>query len=334
MASFWLTVCSETHAECNRDTASCYFPTRVLDIQGLSLGRRSLLVQDSSLQEPYVALSHRWGVDGLPSTTSDNLAERLAGIDVAELSPTMRDAIHIVESMGYRYLWIDALYILQNSAEDWISEASKMSSVFSGAAFTIAVADAVSHSRGIFRKRLARCMRPFHVQYQNNKPYRRRTHTDGDGEYYIFPKNNVVGTGARDKGALDIRGWTLQEQVLSTRVLYFDHGEIFWECISSSASESSPMTASLLDEVDPDEAWALKLIRKTLANSSNNDTPHARIISDAWFEIIKNYSARELTRQSDRLIALQGIIRPLSDILNETPLAGMWREQLWRQLTW
>lgn len=34
------------------------------------------------------------------------------------------------------------------------------------------------------------------------------------------------------------------------------------------------------------------------------------------------------------MIALNGIIQPLRDILGEEPIAGMWRQHLWRQLTW
>jgi hypothetical protein len=291
------------------------------------------LIQNADIHEPYLALSHRWGSEGLPVTTLKNLAGRLEKIDLAELSQIMRDAIRIVHGLGYRYLWIDALCIVQDSADDWLSEASKMSSVFSGAVVTIAVADAEDQSQGIFRKRPARCMRPFYVPYLKALPHRDRMHIDGEAKYYVFPKTNLVGGGTRTKGTLDTRGWVLQEQLLSTRILYYDKGEIYWDCVTLSASESSPISASLLEVTNPDEIWALRLIRRTLAGSMNDVTLRTRI-SDAWLEIIKNYSARVLTRQSDRLVALEGIIEPLKAILRENPVAGMWRENLWLQLTW
>jgi hypothetical protein len=278
-------------------------------------------------------LSHRWGSQGLPVTTLDNLASRLEGIDPAELSQIMRDAIQIVLGLGYRYLWIDALCIIQDSTDDWLSEASRMSSVFSGAVVTIAVADAENQSEGIFRKRPAQCMRPFYVPWLKAIPHRDRMHIDGVAKYYIFPKTNLVGRGTRTKGTLDTRGWVLQEQLLSTRILYYDKGEIYWDCITLSASESSPISASLLEVTNPDEIWALKLIRRTLVGSLDNITLRTRI-SDAWLEIIKNYSARVLTNQNDRLIALMGVIEPLKAILSEDHVAGMWRENLWLQLTW
>jgi hypothetical protein len=126
---------------------------------------------------------------------------------------------------------------------------------------------------------------------------------------------------------------SLQEQLLSPSILYYDKGEIYWDCITISASESSPIWASLLDDTDPDETWALRLIRRTIAGSVVDDTLRTRI-SEAWVEIIKNYSARNLTKFSDKLIALQGIIEPLKAILGDDAVAGMWRNQIWRQLIW
>lgn len=140
-------------------------------------------------------------------TTSENIVNRVEGINPAELSDTMRDAFIVVRSLGYRYIWIDALCIIQNSTEDWFSEASKMSSVFSGAVLTIEVADTEDHTQGIFRKRIARCTRPFRIPYMRGKPYRDHITVDGEANYYIFPRSDLVGAGARPKGTLDTRGW-------------------------------------------------------------------------------------------------------------------------------
>jgi hypothetical protein len=207
MAKHWLHACITNHRGCRRSVRPSTFPSRILDIKRLQSESRVHLVQDASLREPYVALSHRWGVEGLPTTTSNNISDRHSGIDVVELSPTMRDAVNIVQMLGHRYIWIDALCIIQDSTDDWISEASKMSSVFSGAVVTIAVADAEDHSQGIFRERRARCVRPFHIPYLQDRPYRERSQLEGEGEYYVFPKTSLVGAGARAKRALDTRGW-------------------------------------------------------------------------------------------------------------------------------
>jgi hypothetical protein len=49
-------------------------------------------------------------------------------------------------------------------------------------------------------------------------------------------------------------------------------GQVYWDCVTLSASESSPITASLLEEKDPDESWAFKIVRRTLVGSLTGET--------------------------------------------------------------
>jgi hypothetical protein len=314
--------------------AAQHSPRRILDLMNANTQHVSLL-QDEVLSVPYVALSHRWGTESLPRTTLANLATRLNGIPLDELTKTMQDAIFMTRALGYNYLWIDALCIVQDSEEDWRREASRMSDVFSGAVLTIAVADADNHSQGMFRPRLAQCHRPFFlpaslVRYPDDRTH---LHLSPGDEFYVFPNTALVSSDTRPKGTLDTRGWILQEQLLSARILYFGNGEIFWECMTVSASESSPISASLLFDHNPDETWALKLLRKVLAGSTDPRVLRQRL-ADVWMQIILNYSSRQLSNRSDKLIALDGIIRPLSIILHDSHVAGLWRTQLWHQLIW
>jgi hypothetical protein len=138
------------HRMCSDQLTTQYFPTRVLDLEMVD-GQELKLVQDMDICAPYLALSHRWGLEELPRTTSINLARRLERLTLPELTPTMQDAVRVTRSLGFRYLWIDALCIIQDSEEDWLREAAKMSEVFSGATITIAVADSENHSQGMFR---------------------------------------------------------------------------------------------------------------------------------------------------------------------------------------
>lgn len=73
----------------------------------------------------------------------------------------------------------------------------------------------------------------------------------------------------------------LQEQLLSPRILYLGNSEIFWDCMTVSASESSPISASLLFDEYADETWALKTLRQGLAKSSDPSTIRARL-ADIW----------------------------------------------------
>ncbi|KEZ43698.1 hypothetical protein SAPIO_CDS4318 [Scedosporium apiospermum] len=49
-----------------------------------------------------------------------------SGVPIASLSRTYQKALRLTATLGVRYLWIDALCILQDSDEDWLQESPKM----------------------------------------------------------------------------------------------------------------------------------------------------------------------------------------------------------------
>ena len=310
-----------------------FFPTRIVDVGVPGVDVNPVLIENAQLSEPYVALSHQWGASGLPKTTLANIEQRTKGIPLAELTNTMKDAISIVRRLGYRYLWIDVLCIIQDANDDWLAESAKMSEVFRSAILTLAVADSQEHSDGIFRDRRAECIRPIRFE-EFRMPRRIRSWFDGEGALYILPSSEKVGKGVRPRGPLDSRGWVLQEQLLSPRILYYGAGELFWDCISGSASESCPDSSSLLRDDKSNETWALKLIRKAIAEGDNIESIRVHM-SDAWMELITNYSSRKLTKPSDKLVAIEGILDAIRRIFGrDAIIAGMWRHGLWRQLSW
>jgi hypothetical protein len=96
-----------------------FTPTRLVDLGDLKTANNPRLVTTRPVDEPYVALSHLWGREGLPITTLSNLNDHSQVIAMDTLSETIKDAMHIVKRLGLRYLWIDALCIVQDSKEDW-----------------------------------------------------------------------------------------------------------------------------------------------------------------------------------------------------------------------
>ena len=57
-------------------------------------------------------------------------------------------------------------------------------------------------------------------------------------------------------------------------------------------------------------------------------------LAEVWIRVVQNYSARTLTKTSDKLITLQGVITALENVLNQKSVAGMWQPGLWNQLLW
>ena len=81
----------------------------------------------------YVALSYAWGTVERPAiTTVHNISQRLLDIKIRQLRRTVRNAAKSVNKMGIKYLWIDALCIIQPSKfdrTDWEHESRLMGHV-------------------------------------------------------------------------------------------------------------------------------------------------------------------------------------------------------------
>ncbi|KAL1616620.1 hypothetical protein SLS56_011341 [Neofusicoccum ribis] len=136
-------------------------PTRILDL-GDSSSPSSLptsirlLEAKPGQQGHYAALSYCWGspTHHPPTTTSANLASYTSasgGIPLTSLPATFQDAVRVTCELGLRYLWIDALCIVQDNASDWRREAAAMGPVYSYARVVLAASDGASTFEGMFR---------------------------------------------------------------------------------------------------------------------------------------------------------------------------------------
>ncbi|KAF2030740.1 heterokaryon incompatibility, partial [Setomelanomma holmii] len=65
----------------------------------------------------YVALSYVWGSASQYMLTEDNLEilMKRGGVEKRHLTASVRDAIHLTAKLGERYLWVDALCIVQDA---------------------------------------------------------------------------------------------------------------------------------------------------------------------------------------------------------------------------
>jgi len=60
------------------------------------------------------------------TTTKNTLAEHLRKIPWENLSKTFQDALTITHELGYQYIWIDSLCIVQDDKFDWETESKNM----------------------------------------------------------------------------------------------------------------------------------------------------------------------------------------------------------------
>jgi hypothetical protein len=119
------------------------------------------------------------------------------------------------------------------------------------------------------------------------------------------------------------RAWTFQEELLATRVLYFCSEEIVFQCKSSISCQCGGIS-SYLEEGN--KYTTKKQYQDALLEYGE---PQYQ-----WSRIVKQYSARYLTKESDRLPALSGLTGIFRDKELGEFVTGMWTKALPLWLTW
>ena len=304
-------------------------PTRMIDVG--SQNESPFLYCTEGKSAPYVALSYCWGPDQSALTTQEKLGAFKKGIRATDLPKTIQDAILIVRKMGMRNLWVDALCIVQDSEEDFIREVAVMGDIFSNASFTIAVKDSASSADGCFHDRAwgSPAAFPLDIRLPGGTEWNHRT--SNISRLMLMPKLNHF-KDRKTASILDSRGWTLQEDVLSPRVLQFWHEEIKWICLEATWSET---------DLDDHFSWSshdrdMKL-KPMLAKIGMEGTepPDANDMFRHWRGMVQEFSTRELSKPADKLSALLGLQKRIAVTLKDVPVAGGWRDHyFWPSLLW
>jgi len=278
----------------------------------------------------YVALSHRWGKIEQCITTNQNVTERMVWFPASKLPQTFVDACFVTACLGFRYLWIDALCILQDVPEDWDVESLKMGDVFQAAQVVIAAHGAHDAAEGFLEKALR--LREEDEATLLTEPVvslRLRPNFDAD----------VV------RSHLSMRGWVMQERMLATRTLHFAQGHIYLESprgvwiegdSEASAlfyggaqhfSDGKTMTGAVNQLLHPDTFPRTAAAPEILGLGSDN-------LSTQWASLIQLYSSCGLTKEEDKLIAISGIANAIHRIIGGFHFAGLWSHCLTRGLLW
>ncbi|PSR90871.1 heterokaryon incompatibility protein-domain-containing protein, partial [Coniella lustricola] len=220
-----------------------YTPTRLLDVDKAHGNRIFLRLQEDVIaqngpQAGYVTLSHCWDSSPRPGIAMIEAISR--GIAIDQLPRTFQDAVAATRRLGFGYLWIDSLCILQDSKEDWEREASEMNLVYIKASVTLA-ADGSRDSRGgLYKTRSPAAINPTIVSPQWSKSLR--------------------------------RDWCLQERFLSAAVIHFGETQLAFECRAWEACETFPTDAQ--DEVVRDELSKYYVWCRLIEKYARTDITH------------------------------------------------------------
>lgn len=138
----------------------CARPKRLLDLLALQDPDRIRLIEaDETSNWEYCALSYSWGFSKPYVMTSLNIAAFQNEIYVKDLPRLLQDSIEVVRGLGFRYLWIDALCIMQDgsrsavASDDWVDQAGKMNDIFGNAVVTIAASECFDGNKKMIAQR-------------------------------------------------------------------------------------------------------------------------------------------------------------------------------------
>lgn len=308
-------ISSPKHTLCR--TPSTYAPTRLIDVGEDDAGVIRLCELNGKHSVSYAALSHCWGTGPLLTTTSCTLKQHRDQIIWEALPRLFQDAVIVTRRLRLRFLWIDALCIIQDSREDWEIESAQMSEIYEGAYVTIA-ATICTNSDGAFLDDRPPKQK---IKYSNTAGKTSLLIARETVEHYPTRKQGFcIDSSISIRGPLMKRAWALQEQVLCSRILYYTNTELIFECRTMVRCECTP-SPKMFPTVPG-------LISRLSTRTSSSRT------YGLWHHLVSDYTSRNLSRSEDKLPAISGIAHKFRAVTNGSYIAGLWLNNLADDMLW
>lgn len=348
----WISICEEKHHLCRPPTrtsmveAQGWLPSRLVQIDMTSsfpLYAQVIKTAEHPLtpDSRYTTLSYCWGPPPInfKRLLQASIEDMNAGFDVTTLPKTFQEAIAATRMLGLNLIWIDALCIVQDSDEDWRIESVKMSQIYSRAYINLAAVASIDVHGGLFRERSPFSLNPFDLKIKWPGYF--------EGSLCCVPEDPWVP--AIQHSPLCDRAWTFQEKLLSARTVYFAEDQLYWECGELCASELYPLggpfdpglkvksydhPGTLPAGIQISPSGRIK-DQYALLKSWGDVSISAPGFLQVWGTIVEHYSRGRLTFSRDRLVAISGVAKQLSDHSTEqTYILGLWSQYLPLLLLW
>ncbi|GME63835.1 heterokaryon incompatibility protein-domain-containing protein [Neofusicoccum parvum] len=272
----------------------------------------------------YVTLSYVWGQSNIRPDfeTKSNLLAFLTQhgslSENPEIPTVVKDAMEFVRLVGERYLWVDRFCIIQDDGEAKSHWIRRMDEIYANAYFTIIAASGENSNSPLPG------MRSGTREQQVSEPaetLRLKRKSDYSYEY----RSDFVGATVDENYAYVQRGWTFQEQHLSSRRVVFTDNEVICECSHSGQAELhlglsvdyDATTPNPFARLDAAEEGFLATADERMSDPDDEAewlyTAHGAG-QMAYQDLVEQYTKRKLSRESDILNAFMGALSRVASI--------------------
>ncbi len=328
LARNWLRTCKDSHKMCAPQPWHTLFQNNV-HLRLIDVEDRCLV--DSHGDQQFVALSYVWGsVSVFKSTLSNkNKLYEKSGMKHFwhEISVTVQDAMEVTKALGERFLWTDAICIVQDDPVEKEHLIANMDAVYAGAYLTIVAADGEDANSGLPG-----------IRPGTRHPSKQFEYMDG---LKMLPSKASIFECILSC-PWSKRAWTLQEALLSTRMLLFTSDGIHFSCNSTTWSEN---LRQLSESSSPPWEFATApgfefgaemaaIPIDSIRSSTGLPEELRETLWSIWTSVMGDMSERKLTYEHDVLFATAGLTNLLEKALHTKFLYGLPVTQLEESLFW
>lgn len=325
----WLYRCEDWHGEACEENgiAGRGLPhnLRLIDVK-----KRQIVKPKNSASLDYVTLSYVWGVDEMKEAGMDPAELHRADIqrddDGREITPlpeklpqTIEDTVTLTSDLGFRYLWVDALCIVQDDPQ-WKKEATleRMDAIYNCSSLTIAAASGQHGHVGL----------PGISTPRKLSQLRERI----EGKYMASMSPSFTALENSKLLVWNSRGWTFQEKILAKRLLLFTDYQVYFKCSESIWTEEVMMETKALSESIQSRPQKYRWGPDRPLHAHHTRHELIRIVfpyleaDDPWSYLgqfpdyvaaVREYSQRSLTKPEDALRAVGGVFRTMESSMGE-----------------
>ncbi|KAL0952381.1 hypothetical protein HGRIS_006658 [Hohenbuehelia grisea] len=336
--------CERHHEYCPRPAAEPLLPDRIIDCQDPANPR--LVSNDTAMCSRYLALSYVWGGPQPHSTNEHNVEAYHEKIDPTSLPRTIRDAITLTHAYNIRYLWVDSLCIIQDSASDKTKQLPQMVRIYSDAYFTIIAASARNANEGFLQPRLPvedDKPDPFFPIWSPSHQRLGTFSLGGIGIYTVGDPAQHAPILSPDQDPVHSRGWCLQEWFLSPRAVAYTSRTLQYHCRTQTQNVGNSRYESLrfVNAVGRSNFYQLLqmdlraedvFVHGLLDGSRSKE--YVSGVLRAWRDILVEYTRRSVTQGPDKLVAFAGVAERFHALRKSRYFAGIWEDTLLLDLLW